>query len=66
MKQSLPTEKAVRIIETFDTLPVDQRVLVFKDLSPRGREELLEVISRPTELIRRISEEEMFFTIKEL
>jgi hypothetical protein len=66
MKDSLPTEKAVRIIETFDTLPAKQRVEIFRELSPRGREELLEVIARPTELTRRISEEEMFFTIKEL
>jgi Family of unknown function (DUF6178) len=66
MKQSLPTEKALRVIETFDTLPTEQRVEIFRELSPRGREELLEVIARPTELIRRISEEEMFFTIKEL
>jgi hypothetical protein len=66
MKHPLPTEKAVRIIENFDRLPADQRVEIFRDLSPIGREELVEVIARPTELIRRISEEEMFFTIKQL
>ncbi len=66
MKDSSSTEKAVRIIERFDNLPTKQRVEIFRGLSPQGREELLEVIARPTELIRRISEEEMFFTIKEL
>jgi hypothetical protein len=66
MKYPSPTEKAVRIIENFDRLPADQRVEIFRDLSPIGREELVEVIARPTELIRRISEEEMFFTIKQL
>jgi Family of unknown function (DUF6178) len=66
MKHSLPTEKAVRIIENFDSLPAEQRVEIFRDLSPKGREELVQVIARPTELIRRISEEEMFFTIKQL
>ena len=66
MKHPSPTEKAVRIIENFDRLPADQHVEIFRDLSPIGREELVEVIARPTELIRRISEEEMFFTIKQL
>jgi len=66
MEHPLSTEKAVRIIETFDSLPVEQRVEIFRDLSPKGREELIEVVGRPTELIRRVSEEEMFFTIKRL
>ena len=66
MKPSLSTEKAIRIIETFDNLPAEQRLEIFRGLSPKGREELLEVISRPTEIIRHVSEEETFYTVKAL
>ncbi|MGB6064306.1 MAG: DUF6178 family protein [Desulfomonilaceae bacterium] len=66
MKQPLSTENAIRIIETFDNLPYEQRAEIFRGLSPKGREELLEVISRPTDIIRNVSEEETFFTVKAL
>ncbi len=66
MKDSLPTEKAVRIVENFDNLSAERRVDIFRELSPGGRAELLEVIARPSVLVRKISEEEMFFTVKEL
>ena len=60
------TQDALRVIEMFDALPVERRIDVFKDLSPEAREQLLEVVRRPQEVIRKISEEEMFFTIKAL
>jgi hypothetical protein len=66
MKDVESTESAARIIETFDTLPVERRVQIFSELSPEAREELVKVVARPGEIIRRISEEEIFFTIKKL
>ncbi len=66
MKKPTSTEEAIRIIETFDTLPAEQRVEIFRNLSAQAREELIQVTSRPGEITRLISDEEMFFTIKEL
>lgn len=66
MKEPTSTEDAIRIVERFDTLPVGRRVDIFRGLSAQAREELIEVIARPGEITRHISEEEMFFTIKEL
>ena len=66
MKDTESAESAVRVIETFDTLPVERRVQIFSELSPEAREELVKVVARPGEIVRRISEEEMFFTIRKL
>lgn len=66
MKKPTSTEEAIRIIETFDTLPTEKRVQIFRNLSAQAREELIQVTSRPGEITRAISDEEMFFTIKEL
>ena len=66
MKKPTSTEEAIRIIETFDALPTEQRVEIFRNLSPQAREELIQVTSRPGEITRLISDEEMFFTIKDL
>ncbi len=57
-------DEALRIIETFDALPSKRKVEIFRDLSPEAREELLEVASRPWEIVRQISEEEIYFTVK--
>lgn len=59
------TEEAVRVIEKFDTLTFEKRWQVFKSLSSLARAQLLEVVASPGELLRNISEEEMFFMIKQ-
>jgi hypothetical protein len=53
-------------IKIIDDLPVGKQVEIFKHLSSRAREELVQVVTRPEDLVRNISEEEMFFTVKEL
>lgn len=63
---NLTAEEAVRIVESFDNLPVEKRVDIFGDLSAKAREELVAASRRPSEMMRRISEEEIFFTIKEI
>jgi hypothetical protein len=60
------TEDALRIIERFEALPVERRLEIFRHLSARAREELVQTLKKPHDIISRISEEEMFFTIKEL
>jgi hypothetical protein len=60
------SEGAVRVIEGFNTLPLHKRLEVFSRLSSEARQELLQVVSNPGEIVRRVSEEEMFFMIKEL
>ena len=60
------TESAVRVIESFDTLPLERRVQIFSELSPEAREELVKVVARPGEIVRRMSDEEMFFSVKKL
>jgi len=66
MNSTRSTEDAIRIIEHFESLPVTRRVDVFRQLSARAREQLVQTIKRPHEITSRISEEEMFFTVKEL
>lgn len=60
------THEAVRIIEAFETLPVARRVEIFRDLSPQAREQLIASVNRPGEIMRQISPDEIFFTIKQL
>lgn len=59
-------EEALRIIESFSKLPIDKKVDVFRQLSAQARKDLVESVPQAQEIIRRVSEEEMFFTIKEL
>ncbi len=59
-------EEAIQIVEIFNTLPVEKRVSIFKDLSAEAREGLISSVARPAEIMRALSPEEVFFTIKEL
>jgi len=59
-------DEALQIIETFDALPTKRKIEIFRDLSPEAREELVEIASRPWEIVRAVSEEELYFTIKTL
>ncbi len=64
MQNKISDEQAIKVIEAFDALPLERRLEVFRELSPIAREELAQSVSRPDELICRVSEEEMFFTVK--
>jgi len=66
MKNPEDSNEAIRIIERFESLPIERRVAIFRDLSPQAREELVSVLTRPGEIIRRVSPEEMYFTIKQV
>jgi hypothetical protein len=54
------------VVKRFDALPVSRRVEIFKELSAEAREELVRAVANPGEIIRKISEEEMYLTIREL
>jgi len=64
MKDTESPESAVRVIETFDALTLERRVQIFSELSPEAREELVRVVERPGEIMRRMSEEEIFLTVQ--
>jgi hypothetical protein len=66
MKMPVASEEAIRVIEAFEGLPLKRRVEIFRDLTPEAREELVQSMSRPGEIVRRCSEEEIYFTIKAL
>ncbi len=66
MERTRSTEEAVRVIERFQALPIEGRLEIYRNLSAEAREELIGTISSPGEIVRRISEEEIFFTIKQL
>lgn len=66
MKQPGSTEEALRVVERFELLPIEKRLDIFRKLSAEAREELIAVLTHPGEIVRRVSEEEMFFTIKQL
>jgi hypothetical protein len=66
MDDSPSTQTARKLVEKFDSLPLERRIEIFEQLSPAAREELIETVSRPGEVIRRLSEEEVFFTVKAL
>ncbi len=59
-------EEAIRIVETFNSLPFEKRVSIFKDLSAKAREGLISSVARPGEIMRALSPEEVYYTIKEL
>lgn len=56
----------LKVIDQFNMLDIDQKLEIFGKLPSKEREDLVNVISGPGAIIRRISEEEMFFTIKDL
>jgi len=66
MNKRRSSDSAIRVIESFDALPLEKRLEIFSQLSPQARQELLQVVPRAGEIVRRISEEEMFVSIKEL
>lgn len=66
MSDKESSESALRVIETFDAQPLERRVQIFSELSPEAREELVKVVARPGEIIHRMSEEELFFSVKKL
>ena len=66
MDEPKSTKQALHIIETFDNLSLKQRMEVFRELSSEARESLLEVISRPNEIMRSLSLQETYFTIKQI
>jgi hypothetical protein len=66
MPDKISNEQAVKVIQSFDALPLERRLEVFRNLSPLARQELARTVSRPEELIRKVSEEEMFFTVKQI
>ncbi|MDQ7784411.1 MAG: DUF6178 family protein [Desulfomonilaceae bacterium] len=66
MEKRDSVEEAIRIVEVFNTLPIEKRVSIFRDLSAKAREELISSIARPGEIMRALSPEEVFYTVKEL
>ncbi len=66
MKNHEPKDDYLKVIDQFNSLSVEQKLQIFSKLPSKAREDLVSVISRPGEIIRQLSEEEMFFTIKDL
>ncbi len=66
MKNHESQNDYLKVIDQFNSLGLDQKLQIFGNLPSRTRDELIAVVSRPGEIIRKISEEEMFFTIKDL
>jgi hypothetical protein len=66
MENTDSREEALRVVAAFDSLPVSRRVEIFNQLSAEAREELVRIVANPGEIIRKISEEEMYLSIKEL
>jgi Family of unknown function (DUF6178) len=66
MTELADMDEAVQIIKVFGSLDPEKQVEIFKNLSPASRELLLGMVTHPGQVVRRISEEEMFFSIKEL
>lgn len=56
----------MRIVEAFDLLPQERKKEIFRGLSAAAREGLLGVCSRPAALLRSISPEEIYYSVKEL
>jgi hypothetical protein len=57
-------DTAIAVLEKFDSLTLEKRMEVFRDLSPEARAALLDSISRPRDIMRELSEEEAYFTVK--
>ena len=59
-------DEALQIMNNSMPFPQERKIEIFGDLSPEAREELVEIAARPWEIVRAISEEEIYFTIKAL
>jgi len=66
MTDLISREEALKVIETFNSLPLERKLDIFRNLSPKAREDLLGAVARPGEIVRMMSEEEVFWTIKKL
>jgi hypothetical protein len=66
MRQFDDSLKSDDIIEALNSLPVDRQVEIFAGLSPQAREQFIQSLSRPEEILSRVSEEELYFTVKQL
>ncbi len=66
MQNSDSRTDVLRVVEAFNALPVSRRVEIFKELSAQAREELVQIVANPGEIVRKIAEEEMYLTIREL
>ena len=66
MKNHESKDDYLKVIDQFNSLGLDQKLQIFGNLPSKTREDLIAVVSRPGEIVRKISEEEMFFTIKDL
>ncbi|MFA6221760.1 MAG: DUF6178 family protein [Desulfomonilaceae bacterium] len=66
MKNSEYMDDDLQIVSGVDKLSLENKLDLFARLSPRGRQEFIQNLSYPGELIRRISEKEMYFTIKSI
>lgn len=66
MKNYDSNQDYLKVIDQFNSLDIDQKLSIFGNLPPQAREDLIGLVARPGEIIRRVSEEEMFFTIKDL
>ncbi len=66
MKNSDYVPDYIKMIKNLDHLPLEQKINIFRKLSPEARQDFLENLSEPNELVRQISEEEIYFTIKVL
>jgi hypothetical protein len=66
MRQVDSIQEAVRVIRIFDSLSVERRVEIFRSLSAPAREQLISSVLRPGEIMRMISPEEIYFTVKKL
>ena len=56
----------IKMMMNLDHLPLEKKINIFGKLSPEARQDFLENLSEPSELVRHISEEEIYFTIKVL
>ena len=56
----------IKMMKNLDHLPLEKKINIFAKLSPEARQDFLENLSEPSELVRHISEEEIYFTIKVL
>jgi hypothetical protein len=65
LEQSTP-DQGLSVIRAFDNLPLERKMLIFRDLSPKARIELLASVSHPERLVRLMSPEEVFVGIKQV
>jgi hypothetical protein len=66
MKNSEYMDNDLQIVMDVDKLSLENKLDLFARLSPKGRQEFVQNLSYPSEFIRRVSEKEMYFTIKSI